>query len=489
MMIPKILHFAQGLPRSRFFKNNYRFLLPLFLVLFILPSLVAQELYWTEYTRVRKSDSDGSSTQTLINNPDNFQGLALDLDNDKIYFLNVQDASLERSDMDGSNIEHIFTFPGSVPHGFRHLALDPANEMAYIADAANHEISRVKYDGSGYEILVDDCRTAHGVTLDLDAGRVYFSCPNSGAKYIGVSDLDGANRDTIITNVKATGMSLDVANDRLYYFDQNNGSVTYDIMRVNFDGTGNTLIYDSPTFAMTLRYDPEDDELWLSRSGDRKILKMNSDGTNAQIIIHGLSTTYDLSIDLLHAPLPVKLTYFSAQVFESRQVKLDWETASEDENMGFEIQQSKNGEDWRNIGFVEGHGNSTQLIQYSFIDQSPYPGENYYRLKQIDYDGKYEFSEIRQVTFQANMEELLKVFPNPTTDRFTVAVFNAQQKRARVKVYASTGQVIWERSFKEGEMNTYWAKTFDLPQEELYFISTQVGDKIETRKVSVIAKY
>lgn len=103
-------------------------------------------------------------------------------------------------------------------------------------------------------------------------------------------------------------------------------------------------------------------------------------------------------------PLPVKLTHFSGRS-EDRHTKLSWETSWEEGNSHFEIQRSHEGATFETIGFVAGNNNSTENITYSFTDLSPLAGINYYRLKQIDFNGTFAFSEIIRVTMPSESEE------------------------------------------------------------------------------------
>ena len=95
--------------------------------------------------------------------------------------------------------------------------------------------------------------------------------------------------------------------------------------------------------------------------------------------------------------LPVTLVSFSA-TNAGRKNLLEWETASEINNDKFIIERSVGGQDFKNIGFVYGQGNSNVLMHYSFTDTNPLQGINYYRLKQVDFDGKYTYSQIISAT-------------------------------------------------------------------------------------------
>jgi hypothetical protein len=118
------------------------------------------------------------------------------------------------------------------------------------------------------------------------------------------------------------------------------------------------------------------------------------------------------------APLPVELTSFTASV-NGICVVLNWQTATEVNNYGFEIEKSDvssqtSENEWEMIGFIEGHGNSNSPKEYSFVDSNPNSGINQYRLKQIDVDGSFEYSEIVKVEIELPTEfKLAQNYPNP----------------------------------------------------------------------------
>ena len=185
--------------------------------------------------------------------------------------------------------------------------------------------------------------------------------------------------------------------------------------------------------------------------------------------------------------LPVEWLSFKATT-QKQQVALSWKTATEENNMGFEVQRSTNGVDWKIIGFEDGRGTTDEIQSYTFTDIRPIPGYNYYRLKQIDYDGKYDFSEVRSVLVSSPKNQMAQVFPNPNEGIFTLALHNPQLQKARIKLLDSTGSLLREFNFSEYEVTPYWETRLELPQREVYLLVTQVGDQIETKKISVISR-
>lgn len=119
--------------------------------------------------------------------------------------------------------------------------------------------------------------------------------------------------------------------------------------------------------------------------------------------------------------LPVTLVNFTATA-EQASVNLNWTTASEINNSGFEIQRSANTNQWKSLGFVKSNvaSGNTQLRQtYRFTDSAPLDGTNYYRLRQVDLDGNSSHSPVRSVSIE-NALTRITVYPNPVRDQLTV---------------------------------------------------------------------
>ena len=110
------------------------------------------------------------------------------------------------------------------------------------------------------------------------------------------------------------------------------------------------------------------------------------------------------------------------------QAQLNWQTASEQNNSHFEIERLYNNE-WKTIGSIKGAGNSNQLLKYQFIDtESNLDARKeaiYYRLKQVDFDGNYNYSEV--VLLQYNTNNEIKIFPNPFQNSIYISVENGEE--------------------------------------------------------------
>lgn len=131
-----------------------------------------------------------------------------------------------------------------------------------------------------------------------------------------------------------------------------------------------------------------------------------------------------VTVTLSSNPLPVNLISFSGKI-EEKNVVLDWITTSETNNNGFEIQKSNDAKSFQSIGFVKGNYDSKIQNNYSFTDKDISDfGNIYYRLKQIDNDGAFEYSRI--ITVSGQELGVLTVFPNPSDGNFTLSIKNSK---------------------------------------------------------------
>lgn len=112
------------------------------------------------------------------------------------------------------------------------------------------------------------------------------------------------------------------------------------------------------------------------------------------------------------SPLPVELTYFKSKDYGQGQVLLSWQTASEVNCLKFEIYHTYNGAEWSKIGQSDCHGGLSSKTDYSMVHEQPVKGMNYYKLKQTDRDGTFEFSNIIYHAFYEGIDHV-SVFPNP----------------------------------------------------------------------------
>ncbi|MDC1395791.1 T9SS type A sorting domain-containing protein, partial [Bacteroidia bacterium] len=128
-------------------------------------------------------------------------------------------------------------------------------------------------------------------------------------------------------------------------------------------------------------------------------------------------------------PLPVELIHFDAQAAANHTADLHWATASEINNNYFDVERSYNGETFETVGQVDGNGTTNQRLDYNFIDESIRTTEMnvFYRLKQVDFDGVFEYSDVRVVRFDGKVEMLeIAAYPNPFNQELTIRISTAE---------------------------------------------------------------
>ncbi len=190
-------------------------------------------------------------------------------------------------------------------------------------------------------------------------------------------------------------------------------------------------------------------------------------------------------------PLPVELTSFTAST-EKNGVTLKWKTATEINNYGFEIQRSavssqQSVNTWSKIGFVEGSGTTNAPKSYSFTDKSA-AGKTSYRLKQIDRDGKFEYSKMVEVTVSAPKEfSLEQNYPNPFNPTTAIGYQLSANSFTTLKIYDAIGREVATLVNEVKEAGSYSAQ-FDGAKlsSGIYFANLTSSGKTQMRKLMLM---
>lgn len=186
--------------------------------------------------------------------------------------------------------------------------------------------------------------------------------------------------------------------------------------------------------------------------------------------------------------LPVELLEFKATPISNERIQLHWETATEINNEGFEVQRSTDGISFETIGWVEGNGNSTIMHSYYSDDTEPYSGINYYRLKQVDFDGQYEYSNIVAARIKMGaLSHQMIVYPNPASDRVNIDIESSYATITKITISDIAGKqlLVKEINMEQG-WNAITLNTAHLVSG-VYFISIESKDQPMMQKV-VIAR-
>ncbi|HYE96217.1 MAG TPA: M12 family metallo-peptidase [Rubricoccaceae bacterium] len=157
------------------------------------------------------------------------------------------------------------------------------------------------------------------------------------------------------------------------------------------------------------------------------------------------------------AEVPVELTSFAATV-SGRDVTLAWETASETNNAGFEVQMQRGGA-WTTLAFVEGHGTTTEANTYAYTAEGLLPGTHSFRLRQVDFDGQSEvFGPVEAGVETPGSHLLTQAYPNPFNPQTQFSLSVAQSQDVTVALYNALGQRV--STLFSGAMEADAARTF-----------------------------
>jgi hypothetical protein len=170
-------------------------------------------------------------------------------------------------------------------------------------------------------------------------------------------------------------------------------------------------------------------------------------------------------INISNEPLPVELVSFSAN-YAGNKVGLEWQTATEIDNYGFEIErreaETENAQ-WRNISFIAGAGNSSNNISYTYFDENLNDDHYFYRLKQIDNDGSYTYSDEVEVKFDLIAEDftLTQNYPNPFNPSTQIKFGFKEDTQASLKVYNTIGELVSVLFNSKAEAGNLYSVTFN----------------------------
>ena len=199
---------------------------------------------------------------------------------------------------------------------------------------------------------------------------------------------------------------------------------------------------------------------------------------------------------IVNSPLPVELVSFAGNASDGK-VNLVWQTATEVNDYGFEVQRTiKNSkleiQNWEKIGFVKGSGNSNSPVSYSFIDNNPVNGNSSeqaeYRLKMIDNNGGYKYSSIVEVSFTEPIKfDLSQNYPNPFNPTTTIQYSIPNAEHVTLKVYDELGREI--KTFVDNEQQAgKYSVNFDASKiaSGIYFYRLQAGSYSSVKKLVLL---
>ncbi len=310
--------------------------------------------------------------------------------------------------------------PSNFVNGILTRAVNPSGTYAFPLAAGNNGSEKLATVSFVPDNLVGVTYVSAKYTTGAPTNGAGGGPPNLTVKGSSVTSMLNGGFLTVVPNQQNTG-----------------GTYGLDFSMSN---SSNTVV-DPLKYALIKR--DNNTSPWIFQGSNTVVPTMIGSGTAAvvKVSLNGITSFSDFAIGIGNnaITLPVTLTKFTAKA-ETKTTSLYWETASELNNDKFEIERSTNGKDFLKIGEVKGNGTSQKINTYSFRDFMPSNGLNYYRLKQVDFNWAYAYSDIKFVNFDLK-ETTFTVFPNPVTD-----VVNFSEIVSSITLYDLQGKLVMSRN-------------------------------------------
>lgn len=328
------------------------------------------------------------------------------------------------------------------------------------ADQNNYQIAMRSYTGLNNQ--VDDTAKNHpNLLFFMPAGSngFYYVCnldiPNAAV----IST--GAGLDTLVTGYRVEFFSIDpitTSNESSF----SNGYIA------------GQIAYLANKFNIT----PQ----------QARLKARNYASPNSQSVSYVEYGEINLQQAVQNESLPVELTSFTGSINQNNVI-LKWSTSTEVNNYGFDVERSTGAQAWENIGFVQGNGNSNSTKGYSFVDNNLKSGSYSYRLKQIDIDGSFKYSN--NISLNINLianSEMGQNYPNPFNPTTTIQFTMSQRDNIRLVVYNAIGQQVAELVNGEVDAGTHNVTFNGANLSSGIYFYTLAGNSVNITKKMILMK-
>lgn len=455
------------------------------------------KIYWTDNgtDKIQRSNLDGSNIEDLVTGLSWPAGIAVDFQNspNKIYWIDLSTPKIQRSNLDGSSVEDLVSDGLNSPYW---IALDLQSNKMYWTDLGAGKIQRSNLDGTDVQELVTGLTTPQGIAINVSDGKMYWT--DTGSRDIKRANLDGTDMEVLLTTEPAFpyGIALDVPNGKMYWVEQFSSK----IQRANLNGS---VVQNVVTSGITSPYgiavDSENGKVYWTDYGygSLNIQRADVTGSNLEELVTGLSDPYDVCLNYtsgsVDESLPVELSVFTATE-DDGAVILEWQTACEINNFGFHIYRSaeEKGPYQRiTTSLIEGAGNSSSSHKYIYRDNTCCEGFTYwYLLEDIDFSGAKERHGPIKISLNAgqlpNEFILFQNSPNPFNPITQIEFDVKESCLVNLKIYDIQGRIV--TTLVDNYLDTGNYKV-DFDGSNLgsgsYFYQVKMGNYISTKKMTL----
>ena len=232
--------------------------------------------------------------------------------------------------------------------------------------------------------------------------------------------------------------------------------------------------------------------VYMDITDPNQTAQLSWDALNTGFFDSADSTIMTTLIGENNDPLPIELTVFSAE-FRNQTVELSWETKTEIKNYGFSIERRTSEGDWNSIAFIDGAGYSNSTKKYVYKDNDLFSSSGsskfQYRLKQIDTDGKFTYSDVVNVKITPSSYKLFQNFPNPFNPTTTIRYQLPKDSRVSLNVYDILGREVATLVNKEQDAGRYSiqlsASAYRLASG-IYIYRIQAGNYVSVKKLMLM---
>jgi hypothetical protein len=231
---------------------------------------------------------------------------------------------------------------------------------------------------------------------------------------------------------------------------------------------------------------------WIQSYGSGALYMMGTGAVNPGTNTVSWSSLYsfsDFTGNGNGSPLPISLIKFNAQPVLDN-VEVTWTTASETNNDYFTVERSKDGINFSSFAEVDGAGNSNTILNYKVIDFDPYEGVSYYRLKQTDFDGKFDYSDVKAVNFVRPIQgQNWLVYPNPSNlNGINLVTAELSSQTVILSLTDLTGKLVFEKQIAVNMQGDNKFIEFEQVGTGIYYLTVNDGEMVKTIKVILSKK-